>query len=57
MARSFPGSPPVLALRPTDLVVERGDYLSIVGPSGSGKSTLLNLLGLLDRPTAGEYFL
>ena len=57
LARSFPGSPPVLALRPTSLVVEKGDYLSIVGPSGSGKSTLLNLLGLLDRPTAGEYFL
>lgn len=57
ISRSFPGDPPVVALHPTDLVVGKGEYLSIVGPSGSGKSTLLNLLGLLDRPTSGEYFL
>jgi putative ABC transport system ATP-binding protein len=57
LTRSFPGDPPVVALHPTDLVLEEGDYLSIVGPSGSGKSTLLNLLGLLDRPSAGEYLL
>lgn len=55
VARSFPG--PVHALHPSDLVVGTGDYLSIVGPSGSGKSTLLHLLGLLDRPTEGEYLL
>ena len=54
-ARIFPGPPEVQALKPTDLRIERGDYVSIVGPSGSGKSTLLHLLGLLDRPTAGEY--
>lgn len=57
LTRSFPGTPPVIALRPTDLVVNEGDYLAIVGPSGSGKSTLLNLLGLLDRPTGGEYLM
>lgn len=56
-ARDYPGDPPVRALRPTDLVVDAGDYLCIVGPSGSGKSTLLHLLGLLDRPTTGEYLL
>lgn len=56
-ARSFPGDPPVHALRPCDLTLRAGEYLSVVGPSGSGKSTLLNLLGLLDRPTAGEYLL
>ena len=55
MGRTFPGPPPVEALRPTDLVLDRGGYLSIVGPSGSGKSTLLHLLGLLDSPTAGVY--
>ena len=57
VSRVFPGDPPVQALHDSDLVVEAGDYLSIVGPSGSGKSTLLHLLGLLDRPSAGEYLL
>jgi putative ABC transport system ATP-binding protein len=55
VGRTFSGPPPVEALHPASLVIERGDYLSIVGPSGSGKSTLLHLLGLLDRPTAGRY--
>ncbi|MBE6009521.1 MAG: ABC transporter ATP-binding protein [Lachnospiraceae bacterium] len=40
-----------------DLSVEDGEFLSIVGESGSGKSTLMNLIGLLDRPTEGTYFL
>ena len=57
VGRTFPGSPPVHALRPCTLQVVPGDYLAIVGPSGSGKSTLLNLLGLLDRPTSGRYVL
>ena len=57
MARTYPGPPPVPALRPADLVIEEGDYVAVTGPSGSGKSTLLHLLGLLDSPTAGSYLL
>ncbi|MGD9751567.1 MAG: ABC transporter ATP-binding protein [Acidimicrobiia bacterium] len=55
IGRSFPGPPEVRAVQDVDLVIPRGDYVSILGPSGSGKSTLLNLLGLLDRPTSGTY--
>ncbi|MET7398944.1 ABC transporter ATP-binding protein [Dactylosporangium sp. NPDC005572] len=54
---TYAGPPPVAALHPCNLVVASGDHLAIVGPSGSGKSTLLNILGLLDRPTAGRYLL
>jgi putative ABC transport system ATP-binding protein len=49
------GGEDVHALDRVNLVVETGEYLSIMGPSGSGKSTLLNILGLLDRPDEGTY--
>ena len=53
--RTYDTEPPVHALSEVDLTIARGEWLAIVGPSGSGKSTLLNLIGLLDRPTAGTY--
>ena len=47
----------VYALKDIDLTISSGEYIAIMGPSGSGKSTLLNIIGLLDRPDAGNYIL
>ena len=51
------GAEDIDALGNVDLAVERGGYLAIMGPSGSGKSTLMNIIGCLDTPTGGTYWL
>jgi len=54
VTKSYPGQPPVQALRGVTLAIGQGELVGIVGPSGSGKTTLLQIMGTLDRPTSGR---
>jgi macrolide transport system ATP-binding/permease protein len=57
VSKQFGSEPAVHALVNVDLVLDRGDWIAITGPSGAGKSTLLNIIGCLDHPTSGKYFI
>lgn len=58
LRRSYPmGDTIIHALQGVDLTIRRGEYVAIMGPSGSGKSTLMNIIGCLDQPDGGEYWL
>jgi putative ABC transport system ATP-binding protein len=52
---TYPGHPPIPVLKGVELVIYRGEYVTLVGPSGAGKSTFLNVVGLLDSLTSGSY--
>jgi putative ABC transport system ATP-binding protein len=54
VTKSYTGEPPVQALRRVNLTIGQGELVAVVGPSGSGKTTLLQMMGTLDRPTAGS---
>ena len=51
------GDQVINAVSGVDIEIHRGEYVAIMGPSGSGKSTLMNLIGCLDSPTKGEYYI
>ncbi len=53
----YMGGNPLHVLKDISLTVQKGEYLAILGPSGSGKSTLMNVIGCMDRPDSGEYYL